>query len=530
MKKILQRANKKLSIGWTAALLSSMSMIAMFLSLFRERLLIANFGVASVELDAYRAAFKVPDFMFIILVSGALSVTFIPVLNERLAKGNKKSAWDMSSSLVNFLASITLVTSVVIMALADPIVTYLLAPGLSPEGQELAIVMMRIIAINPFLFAISSVITSVQQAVGRFFFFALAPAIYSLGIIFGILFLAPRFGIIGVALGVVVGSLAQLLVGSIGMMGLGFEYHNRINWRSRGFRDVLRLLPQRSLDQGIDYFNNLVEISLASRLIRGAINAWEVAFTLHWVPVSLIGVAISTAAFPQMTERISQGRPDLFKKEFIQIFRVLIWLSLPTVVIAFFGRGYIVRLLVAEGNARISDLLGLLAIAIFFRAMFHLISRGFYAQKDTITPLKVSIFAIGLNVFLAIYFVSSWGADIGINGLAIARAIAAVIEVFILLFIMERRFKGIFSLDFFKGVGKMGLATLVSATVTYLGVLNIPLRITDVGFFTLVPKFGTIVLGGLLSYLLASFILNIKEAKPVQDRILKFIYKPIRIQ
>ena len=529
MQKFLRRANTKLTVGWAAALLSSMSLISMALSLLRERLLNANFGVDSLELDAYRVAFKVPDFMFIVLVSGALSVTFIPILNERLAHNNKKSAWELTSSLINFLASITLVASVLIFLFAGPIIDHLLAPGMEDEGKQLATLMMRIIAVNPFLFAISSILTSVQQAVGRFFFFALAPAIYSIGIVVGILVLAPEFGIIGVAYGVVLGSVAQLFVGGLGMMGLGFDYTTGVNWRHRGLRETLRLLPQRSVDQGMDYFNSLVEISIASRLRTGLINAWEVAFTLHWVPINLIGVAISTAAFPQMTERISQGRPDLFRKEFIKIFRVLIWLALPVTVVAYFGRGYLVRLLIAEGNETIANLVGLLVVAMFFRAVFHLVSRSFYAHKDTKTPLVVSIYAIGLNVLLAIFLVPPVGQGLGIAGLAIAQSVVAVVEVTVLVSIMQKRYQKLFTADLIGVFGRMLLAAAMSSALMYSLVILFPLRATDVGFFALVPKFGAIVGATLLSYVVFSFMLRLSEPRPIVDRVIRLIFRPVKI-
>ncbi len=530
MNRFLKKANSKLSIGWAAALLSGLSFIAMFLALFRERLLNANFGVDSLELDAYRAAFTVPEFMFIILVSGALSVTFIPVLNERLQKGNRKSAWDMSSSLLNFMAIITLIAALLIILFADPIVRYLIAPGMDTEGQDLAITMMRIIAINPVMFAISAVLTSIQQTFGRFFFFALTPAIYNLGIITGIIFLAPEHGIIGVAYGVVIGAVAQLLVAMLGMIGFGFDYHKGVNWRNHGFRKVLTLLPYRSIDQGIDYFNNLVEISLASRLAQGMINAWSVAFTLHWVPINLIGVAISTAAFPQMSERINQGRPDLFKKEFIMLLRVIIWLALPTAVIAYLGRGYLVRLLVAEGNTVISGLLGLLVIAIFFRAIFHLVSRSFYAQQDTKTPLIVSIIAISLNIVLAITFVMPWALDMGIYGLAVAQSIVAAFEVLTLLVILNKRFENLFTTDFFVAILKMIFAATLTGLCTYTLIKVLPLRASDVGFFTLTPKFGLIVVTTLITYVVVTYLVGLSEARPVIDKIKSLVFRPVKIQ
>ena len=528
MNRILRKANAKLSVGWAAALLSGLSFVALSLSLFRERLLNANFGVESIELDAYRVAFTVPEFMFIILVSGALSVTFIPVLNERLSAGNKKSAWDMSSSLLNFMAMLTAIAAVFIIVFAGLIVDHL--TGMNQEGKDLATTMMRIIAINPILFAVSSVLTSIQQTYGRFFFFALTPAIYNLGIIAGVIFLSPEYGIIGAAYGVVIGAVAQLIVALVGMFGIGFDYHRGINWRNHGFKKVLTLLPYRSVDQGIDYFNNLVEISLASRLRQGMINAWSVSFTLHWVPINLIGVAISTAAFPQMAERINQGRPDLFKKEFISLLRVIIWLALPVSVIAYLGRGYLVRLLVAEGNFVISSLLGMLVVAIFFRAIFHLVSRSFYAQQDTKTPLFVSIAAITLNIILATTFVLPWGLDMGVYGLALAQSIVAAFEVLVLIVILNRRMKNMFDIKFLKAITLMFISAVVTGLFAYFVIKLLPLRATDVGFFSLTPKFGLIVMLTLLFYVGVSRLMQLSEAKLVTGKISSIIFRPIKIQ
>ena len=321
----------------------------------------------------------------------------------------------------------------------------------------------------------------------------------------------------------------QLLIGALGMAGLGFEYTQGVNWRHKGFRETMRLLPQRSVDQGMDYFNNLVEISIASRLKTGLINAWEVAFTLHWVPVNLIGVAISTAAFPQMTERINQGRPDLFRKEFVRVFRVLVWLALPVTVVAYFGRGYLVRLLVAEGNETIANLVGLLVVAMFFRAMFHLISRSFYAHKDTKTPLIVSIYAIGLNVFLAIFLVLPVGLGLGIAGLAIAQSVVAIVEVTILLSIMQKRHDKLLTAELIGVFARMLFAGVLRAVLMYALVILFPLRATDVGFFAIVPKFALIVGATLASYVFFSYLLRLQEPKPVIDRAMKIIFRPVKI-
>lgn len=533
--KLLHRANSRLSVGSAAALLSGATFASLLLSFYREKFLIGTYlKTYPAAVDAYKVAFTIPDFMFFILVSGALSVSFIPVFNERLSKGNKQSAWELSSSLVNLLAIVTLIASVLIIVFADPLVRYLVAPGLDESTRGLAIAMMRVIAVNPFLFAISSVLASMQQAVGRFFFFALAPSVYSAGIIIGILFFTNGIsilgwhvfdgGIMGVALGVVLGSILQLIISSIGLIGMDFNYQFKIFWRNLGLRQVLKLLPPRSVDQGIDYFNNLVETNLASRLGQGMITVYQSATMLHMIPVTLIGVAIATAAFPKMTERIAQGRPNLFKQELQAVLRVIVWLSLPAAVIAFLGRGYIVGFLAPGGYTLIADVLGILSVAILFRSIYHIASRSFYAQQDTKTPLYISIFTIGLNILLAIIFVLKF--NFGVAGLAAAQSVVAFFEVVVLFSIMSRRIKGLFDLDFVNGVIKMVSASALMFVTTYVMVKMFDLNANDTSTFTLIPKFSLIVVVGLTSYLIISRIFRLEEAVPVISRLKKIASRP----
>ncbi len=535
--KFLERANVRMGIGLAAGLLAGSTLIASLLGLYREKLLLGYYyDTYPTAIDAYKVAFTIPDFMFFILVSGALSVTFIPVFNERLSRGNKKSAWELSSSLINLMALATFAASLLIIIFAEPLVKYVVAPGLDESTSNLAVSMMRVIAVNPFLFSISSVLASMQQAVGRFFFFALAPSLYSVGIIIGILFLtngvtifgwqAFEGGIMGVALGVVLGSIMQLIVSSVGMHGMNFVYQFKIFWKNHGLQQVLRLLPPRSFDQGIDYFNNLVEINLASRLREGTITAYQVAQTLHTVPITLIGVAISTAAFPTMTERIAQGQDNLFKKELQQVLRIIIWLALPTAVIAFLARGYIVSFVKIGGDPTIADILGLLSIAILFRSIYHIASRSFYAQQDTRTPLYISIAAIALNIALAVWFVMK--LNFGVAGLAAAQSIVAFVEVCILFSIMSRRIRGLFDADFVNGVLRMISASGLMFVITYVTVKTFDLSATDTRFFALIPKFGIIVAVGMGTYLVISRILRLEEANPVIDKINKIIFRQVK--
>lgn len=537
VRSVVAKANQKLTIQLAAVLLAGSTLLSSLLGLFRDRLLNGfYYDTYPVGIDAYTVAFTIPDFMFFILVSGALSVTFIPVFNQRLASGNKKSAWELSSSVVNLMAIVTLVASILIIIFAEPLVRYVVGPGLDESGRALAISMMRVIAINPFLFAIATVVASMQQAVGRFTFFALAPTIYNIGIIIGTLFFTGGInifgwqvfegGIMGVALGVVLGSILQLLVSSIGLMGLGFDYRFKIFWKNKGFRQVLRLLPPRSLDQGADYLNSIVETNLASRMAAGTVRAFQQSMTLHMVPINLIGVAISTAAFPQMTERLSQGRPDLFKKELQSILRVIIWLALPVATVAFFTRGYLVNFIKNGGDSLMAGLLGALVVAILFRSIYHIAARSFYAQQDTKTPLYISLFAIGLNIVLAVWLSMSLG--MGPYGLAWAQSIVAFIEVMILFYVMQRRIKGLFDVQFMRAVFRMASATGFMAIISYIAVQLFQLGVDDQSLPATLPKFIVIVLISGAAYLLFSKLLALREVDPVLTKLKRLLFGRIK--
>ncbi|HMH70565.1 MAG TPA: murein biosynthesis integral membrane protein MurJ [Candidatus Saccharimonadales bacterium] len=533
VRSVVAKANMKLTIQLAAILLAGSTLVSSALGLFRDRLLNGYYlDTYPVGIDAYTVAFTIPDFMFFILVSGALSVTFIPVFNQRLASGNKKSAWELSTSLMNFMAIVTLLASILIIIFAEPIVRYVVGPGLDESGRNLAISMMRVIAVNPFLFAVATVIASMQQAVGRFTFYALAPTIYNIGIIIGIVFFTNGInifgwqvfdgGIMGVALGVVLGSIMQLIVSSIGLMGLGFDYRFKIYWKNKGFLQVLRLLPARSLDQGADYLNSIVEMNIASRMAAGTIRAYQQATALHMVPINLIGVAISTAAFPKMTERLSQGRPDLFKTELQTVLRIIIWLALPVATVAFFARGYLVNFIKNGGDSLMAGLLGALVVAILFRSIYHIAARSFYAQQDTKTPLYISVFAIALNIALAIWFTA--GLNMGAYGLAWAQSIVAFIEVMILFVVMSYRIKGLFDLVFMHAVARMVGATAIMGVISYVTVQLLQLGVDDQSFLATFPKFTVIVIVSLSVYVMLSRSLKLSEAEPVIKRFKKLLF------
>ena len=512
---VVSLANSKLSIKTAAVVLASSTLISALLGIFRDRWLNSlYYNTYPAGLDAYTAAFTVPDFLYFIITSGALAVTFIPVFNQRLVNGNKKSAWELSSSLLNFLAIISLVASILIMIFADPLVRYVVAPGLNESAMSLAINMMRVIAINPFLFSISTVISSMQQAVRRFVFYAIAPALYNIGIIVGILVFTDGInifgfqlfegGIMGVAIGVVFGALMQLIISIVGLVGLGFDYEFKINWRNQGFRQVLKMLPSRSIELFPD----------------------QQASSLRGMPVSLIGVAISTAFFPKLSEEAATNDESTFMQTLRSALSTIVWISLPVAIVAFFIRGYVVNFIVNGGDAKIASVLGSFVVAIFCQSLYHIVARGYYAKQNIKTPLIISIIAFVVQVIFAILLSMM---NFGPEGLAYAVSISAFFEVFVLLgFLHKDTGKKLINKELLHAMLKILIASLITGAVSYIATKLLPLRSTDNSFLSTFPKFVVICLVSGVTYIIVCWIMKIEEVKPVVDKITGVLFKNIK--
>ena len=286
----------------------------------------------------------------------------------------------------------------------------------------------------------------------------------------------------GVAIGVAFGSVLQLLIAAIGLIGVDFKYQFRIFWKNRGFQQVMKLLPTRSMDQGLDYVNSIVETNMASRMGSGTVRAYSQSLTLQMMPVNLIGVAISTAFFPNLTERLAIGRKDLFRKDLQSALRMIIFLALPVSVLFFFLRGYIVSFIKNGGDDLIAGLLGVLVLSIFARSIYHIAARS------------------------------------------------AVLEIAILLFLMRKRIDGLFDAQFLLGIFRMVIASATAGLICYLLVARMPLLGSDLRFFSTFPKFMFIGLVSSTTYVLVAKLLKLEEAEPIISQIKKMIFVQVKIK
>lgn len=522
---------KRPTISNVATLLIFTSLAGQLLGFLRTKFVNGNFPLHGPNgTDAYFAAFIIPDLFFFTLSAGALGVAFMPVLSDRLHKQGRKSVWELSSSLMNFLAVLMFVVGIVILLFAEPLLRYIVAPGLAknPVQMHNAVIIMRLLAFNPLFFTISGVLTSVQQTLGRFFFYAIAPIFYNLSIIASIFMFRHNIGIVGLGIGALIGAILQLVVIAIGVSGLNFRWFPHVQWRSGDFRAILRNLPPRSLDQGMDQITDVIETRIASGLGSGNISNFNNAYTLSTAPILLIGTTISTAAFPRLNARLSQGRPDLFRRDFLRTLRAMIWISAPLVVICYFCRGYLARLIFTQGNDQIAIIFGFLVVAMFFRIMYSLVSRWFYSQKDTRTPFYVSIFTVGINIVLAV----SLGRPemYGVAGLALAQSITAAVEVTVLFSIMLLRDHKLFDVNFWGGVWRIMSVTGFSVVAGAIMISLYPLGAADRGIFTLGSKLAVIAGVTFGVHVLVSAVFGLEEAQPVFSRVRAFIFKTIKYE
>ena len=519
---------RRASLTNVAVLLVATSFLGQLLGFLRTKMVNANFPVSGPHsTDAYFAAFNIPDFFFFTVAAGALGVAFMPILSDHLHKRDRKGVWELSASLLNLLAIIMGVVGIIIFVFAKPLIKHVVAPHMSSEQIDAAASIMRWLAFNPLLFTISGILTSVQQTMGRFFFYAVAPLFYNVSIILSIYVFRHNIGLEGLGIGAFIGAVAQLLIVIVGTSKLNFHWHPKIMWKNADFRQILRQLPPRSLDQGMDQLQSIVETRFASRLGSGAVTYYNNAYILSTAPILLIGTAISTAAFPRLNARLSQGREDLFRRDFLMILRAMIWITMPVVVIAYFCRGYLARLIYANGNDQIALVFGYLTLAILFRIIYSLVSRWFYSQKDTKTPLLVSVFTIALNVYLAYSFTKP-GAY-GVAGLALAQSIVAITEVIILFAIMLKRDPKLFDFAFLSGCIKIVSVTGFSVIAGLIMLSLYPLNISDRGFITLGAKVLMISFAIISTHLAVSSLFGLEEVRPVLARLRKIILKPIKV-
>lgn len=510
MKNIIGKLNKQRTLGAAAFLISLSYLLSRLLGLVRDRLLASNFGIGA-QTDAYTAAFRIPDLLFTLLVSGAFAVAFIPVFVGYLEKDKEKEAWQVANILLNGIILFTTALGLFTWVFALPLVK-LIAPGFSPEQLHLTANLTRIMLTTPLLFGLANIFGAIQQSFNRFVVFALASVFYNVGIIVGIVFFSKFFtpAIYGVAWGVVAGTALQALIQFAGVLALGYKYSFSVHFTHPAVRKVVGLMIPRSLDLGIDQLNIIIETAIGSHLVAGSLTSYYYANNLRNVPMGLFGGAIATAAFPSLIRAAKSDDKSKLPSAIVRNIGIVVFLVVPAAAIAVLMRGYIVRLLFGFGDQVTADALGWLSVSIISQSIFFLVARVFYALEDTKTPLFTSIASIFVNIILS----TTLSKIYGVSGLAMALSITTTFELVVLMVFLRRRIGPYGAKSIIRQGAKVIIASLAASGVMYFLISRVlPLLRGDAGFMVVGTKFAIIGAGGLVVYLLAAYALKVGETE-----------------
>ncbi len=435
-----------------------------------RRILVASAFGAYVELDAFIAANRVSETLFNLIAGGALGSAFIPTFTAFLAKDDKESAWRLASAIANLVCLSLSLLAVIAFFLAPQIVRYALAPGLAedPALQALTVNLLRIQLVSAVLFGLSGLVMGILNSHQVFLIPALTPAMYQLGMIFGVLALAPKIGIHGLAWGVVIGAIFHLFLQIPILLKQKGSYSLSLGLGNPAVGEVLRLMAPRLLGVAVVQLNFWVNAWLASRMTEGSLVGIDYGFSLMLMAQAVIAQSVATAMMPTLAAQYALGRLDDVRSSLAASLRDVLFLSLPASLGLMLLREPIIALLYQRGNfdARSTQLVAwaLLwyAAGLVGHCVMEILARAFYALHDTKTPVLVGAAAMSLNVVFSFAF-SALFARLGWmphGGLALANSLATALEMAALLVLLRRRLKGLDGARIAKGLAQAALGTL----------------------------------------------------------------------
>jgi putative peptidoglycan lipid II flippase len=427
VKKVFNLLNREFkNINQAAIILGTFTLLSQILGLIRDRSF-AHFLGPSSSLDVYYAAFKIPDFIFMSVASLASVTVMLPFLVDKLGVREDGELNGNSESAKRFLSqtfSIFLYVMVFVSALAFlfmPKLVVFVAPGFNPLETKELIMLSRVMVLSPIFLGLSNLFGSVTQMFKKFFVFALSPVFYNIGIILGVVLLYPIFGLAGLAYGVILGALMHLFIQIPVIIKQGFlpKLLLKINFKELG--EMVRISLPRTIGLSLSTISLIAIIAIASKIGTGSISIFQFSLNLQNVPLGIIGISYSVAAFPTLARFFSSDNIKEFVAYISLAARQIIFWSLPVMFLFIVLRAQIVRVVLGTGNFSWEDTrlvaasLALFAISITAQSLILLFTRGYYAAANTKKPLYINLFSTAVTIFCAFYFVDLFVSTPGIR-------------------------------------------------------------------------------------------------------------------
>jgi len=537
--------------GSAAVILAASYLISRVLGVARDWLLAKNFG-AGQELDIYFAAFKIPDLVYYMFILGGVVAVFLPLFSEYYSKEKKKS-WDFVSNFLNVFLFFLVCFSLIIFAFA-PALTKLIVPGFSPEQLQKTIFLTRLMLMSPIFFGISSIFSGILQYFNRFLIYSLAPIIYNLSIIVGILFLSKPFGILGVAICVVLGALMHFLIQIPAAINSGFQYRPIFNLKDEKIRKIFLLMGPRIFGVSSLQINAIIINAIASTLVIGSISIFNFANNIRLFPIAIIGVSLATVVFPKLSKSWASNDKRVFIDNFSSVFRQIIYLIVPVSILIFFLRNQIVGLILKHGQfsdqaaSLVSASIGLFCFGTLFATLRPLFFRVFFSIKDTKTPTILAFIFVVLNIWLSLFLIkalqmpnyqslhqflvdkfSLYGiSDISVLAFPLAYLVSLTIEFSLFIVFLKKKIGDFRIKEILSSFYKIVLAGfLMIASISFV-FSNFESFFADQTMKFMIYQIVVIGLVGSLVYILITNILGSPEIKSVKslisDKILSRIH------
>lgn len=448
MKRFIKFFNKENSIRGASIILIITLTLSNVLGLIRDRFLTKN--IDTYFLDVYYASFRIPDLIFNFLILGAISSAFIPVFSDFLAQKKEKDGFRITNELLN-ICVIVMVISAIILFFLMPYIIPLIVPKFDAERMKQTILLSRLLMITPVFFSISYIFSGILNCYKRFLVYSLAPLIYNLSIIIGAAVLGPKYGIKGVVIFVIIGSLLHFLIQLPSIIKLGFKYLPVLSFRDPAIKRIIRLMIPRTIGMGTTQVMLLVFTAIASALAAGSISAFNLANNIQTVPVVVLGTSFATAIFPTLAVKISEKKEADFSFYLNRALRAIGYLLIPSTIIFFLLRAHIIRLILGSGKFDWEDTrmtataLGFFSLSILAQGLIPLLSRAFYALKNTKTPMYIAIVSTLISIAVAFPLAEIFS----VAGLAIAFSIGSYINMLILIYYLQKKYPGILDKNLF---------------------------------------------------------------------------------
>ncbi|MFA6897398.1 MAG: murein biosynthesis integral membrane protein MurJ [Patescibacteria group bacterium] len=454
------------SITSAAFIIAVATLTSKVLGVVRDSIFANRFPVG--DMDIYYAAFRIPDFIYNIVILGALSAGFIPIFARLISQNKKEEAFKAANNILNILfisiSGLTLFAVVLTPQIID------LITGFDREKTQKTIELTRIMFLSPIFLLLSSILSGILQSYKRFLVFSLSTVVYNLGIIAGALILSPIMGLQGLAWGVVLGAFFQFAIQLPSVKTLGFRYRLFINTRSEEVRTIVKITVPRTCTIILSQINLLVITVIATNLAEGSLTFFNYANNLQSFPLGIFAVSFAIACFPALSSFSDREHREKFTEVLLSTAKQILYFIIPLSIFLVIFRAQIVRVIYGHGphfgwNETVAtiDALQIFCVSLFAQSLIPLFSRAFWAVHDSKTPFYVTLFSAVVNIILALGLSPRYG----LNGLIGAFTISSILNALVLFILLDKKYLSAVPKSFYIAVAQISFSGIFAGLVGY---------------------------------------------------------------